>query len=239
MSIFNQFLFDPLFNFLVFLYNTIAFQDFGVAIILLTIAIRLILSPLSIKSIKSQRAIQELQPKLKEIQDKYKGDKQKQTEETMKIYKDQKVNPFSGCLPLIIQLPILIALYKVSLSGLNSATLNSLYGFIARPEHINSTSLGFLDLTAKNWFLAVFAGLAQFIQSKLSLRKKVTQEKSSKPMAAEALNKQMLYFFPVITIMIAGSFPASLSLYWVTTTLFSVGEQLVVNKLLKNGAGNK
>ena len=232
-SLFDTILYAPFFNFLVFLYNTVAFHDFGAAIILLTLIIRLVLSPLSIKTFKSQRALSELQPKIKEVQERFKNDPQKQTREVMNLYKQQKVNPFSGCLPLLIQLPILIALYRVSIAGFEESSLSVLYSFISRPDFLNSTSLGFIDLTKRSVFLSLVAGAAQFFQTKLSMssQKKSTFTKDQKNDPLTAMNQQMLYFFPLITIIVSMSFPAGLPLYWIATTVFSILEQSYVSRL--------
>ena len=111
-EIFNQFLYQPLFNVLIFFYNVIPGHDLGVAIILVTLLIRVVLFPLSKKGIKSRKALEELQPKIKEIQNKHK-DKEERARQMMTFYKENKVNPASGCLPLLVQLPIFIALYWV------------------------------------------------------------------------------------------------------------------------------
>ena len=111
-------LYQPLLNALVFLYTYLPGHDFGIAIIILTSLIKLLLYPLGTKAVRAQRALAELQPKIKEIQEKYKKDKATQTKEIMDLYKKEKVNPFAGMLPLIIQLPILIALYRVFWKGL-------------------------------------------------------------------------------------------------------------------------
>lgn len=229
VNLFNTFLYTPLFNFLVFLYNTFAFQDFGLAIILTTLFIRLILAPLSIKSLRSQKALQELQPKIKEVQEKYQNDRQGQSQAIMNLYKEHKVNPLSGCLPILIQLPILIALYKVSISGLEVNSLESLYSFINRPGEINKISLGFIDLTKRNLVLVFLAGIFQFIQSKLSLKSSLKTQ-NNYPEFQNLMNKQILYFFPVLTIIIAWNFPAGLPLYWVATTVFSISEQIFINR---------
>ncbi|MEK7579674.1 MAG: YidC/Oxa1 family membrane protein insertase [Patescibacteria group bacterium] len=226
-GLFNTFFFTPLFNFLVFLYSTAAFNDFGIAIILLTLIIRFILSPLSIKTIKSQKALAELQPKIKEIQEKYKADPQKQAQKTMELYRENKVNPFSGCLPLLIQLPILIALYQVSTAG-----------FQADP-----ISLGFIDLTKRNIPLALVAGITQFFQAKTNIssqKGQILEKKSPNSSPFSAMNQQMLYFFPLITIIISISFPAGLPLYWITTTVFSILEQVYINKIYgKSGESDR
>ena len=113
-SLFHAILYQPIFNVLIALYNLI--PDFGVALIVLTILLRLALFPLSQKSIKSQKELSEIQPEIKKLQQQYKDDKQKQAQALMELYKEKKVNPMSGCLPLLIQLPILIALYQVCLN---------------------------------------------------------------------------------------------------------------------------
>lgn len=238
VELFNQILFIPIFNLLVFFYNTIAFNDFGLAIIFVTLLVRLILSPLSLKALRSQAALQSLQPKLKEMQEKHKGDKQKQAEATLQLYKEHNVNPFSGCLPLLIQLPILLALFQVSRGGFEPDSLGVLYSFINNPGSLKDISFGILDLKKRNIFLAVTAGIAQFFQSKLSLsRHKEDNIQKTKTAGnfdiAGAMSKQMLYFFPFMTIIIAIQFPAGLSIYWITTTLFSLGEQIIINRNFK------
>lgn len=233
VELFNTILYVPFFNLLVFLYNTVAFQDFGIAIILLTLTIRLILSPLSVKTFRSQRILSELQPKVKEVQEKFKSDPQKQTKEVMELYRRHNVNPFSGCLPLLIQLPILIALYRISITGFEENSLSVLYDFIRNPVFLNSMSLGFIDLAQKNIFLALIAGAAQFLQTKLSLplqkNRAILKDQKTNPLAS--MSQQMLYFLPIITIIVSMSFPAGLPLYWIATTLFSICEQVYIKRI--------
>ena len=233
-GIFDTLLYNPLFNFLVFLYNTAAFGDFGLAIILLTVVIRLILSPLSVKALRSQRMLNELQPKIREIQKKFKDDTQKQTREVMALYKDNNTNPFSGCFLLLIQLPVLFALYRISVAGFNEGSLADLYSFVDKPELLNSLFLGFFELTKRSIPLGLIAGAVQFFQMKLSLAgtKKTSGDLSGKTQSAAfaGLSGQMLYFFPLMIIIVSLSFPAGLPLYLIATTAFSILEQLYVNK---------
>ena len=149
VNIFNQALYLPLFNALVWLYNVIPGNDLGIAIIALTILIRFILYPLSKKAIQSQKAISQLQPKIKEIQKKYKN-KEEQAKAMMELYKKHKVNPMSGCLPILVQLPLLIALYRVFFNGLNPESLNLLYDFVSRPDSLNVVFLGLIDLSQRS-----------------------------------------------------------------------------------------
>ena len=244
-SIFHEALYRPLFNGLIFLYNVIPGHDFGVAIIALTLLVRFALYPSSKKAIKGQKEMQELQPKMKEIQDKYKGNKEKQAQALMEFYRKNKVNPLSGCLPLLVQMPILIALYHVFIAGFDDGTLNILYSFIHNPGHINPVSFGIIDLSQKNVILALIAGGFQFIQAKmmLSSRKKTEEKnKDEKNKSGElskeeklqdfsqTMSKQMVYFMPLITIVFAMSFPSGLALYWIITTLFAIGQQHLIFK---------
>src|SRR3989339_913851 len=133
-------LFQPLLNLMVWLYNFLG--DFGIAIIIVTVIVRLFLVPLSMKAIKSQKALQELQPQMNEIKNRYKNNKEEQTKATMEFYKKNKINPLSSCLPLLIQLPIIFALYRVFTVGLKEDVTNYLYPFVSHPGNINPLFMG-------------------------------------------------------------------------------------------------
>jgi len=191
------------------------------------------LYPLTKSSIKSQKALTDLQPKLNELKEKYKDDKQRVAQETMRLYKENKVNPFASCLPLLIQLPILIALYYVLQIALKGDQFGLLYSFMNNPGSINRISLGLFDLEKTSYVLAVLAGGAQFWQSWMMMRKRVkkpvpTPAKDEDTMAM--MNKQMLYFMPIMTVFIGFSLPAGLTLYWFLSTLFTALQQLIVFK---------
>ena len=231
-SFFNTILYRPLFNLLILIYNYLPGHDFGLAIIILTLIIRIILYPLSIKAIKSQRVLQKLQPQLEAIQKKYKNDKEKLTKETLDIYKKDKINPFSGLLLTIIQLPILIALYRVFWRGLDSDELKNLYSFITNPSHINSISFSLIDLGKPNFTLAILAGIFQFWQTKMLLPKQnKNQPKSSSTSAI--MQKQMVYIFPILTVVILLKLPSALGLYWLATSVFSIAQQYFILKKIE------
>ncbi|MBM5790108.1 membrane protein insertase YidC [Candidatus Parcubacteria bacterium] len=230
---FQTLLIEPLFNLLVFLYETLPGSDMGLAIIALTILIKLALWPLMNASLKSQKALQEIQPKVAEIKTKYKDDKEAQAKAMMEMYQKEKVNPFSSCLPLLIQFPILIALYRVLLNGFDPAALSMLYDFIPNPGEINKTFLGFLDLSVPSVWLAVLAGVFQFWQTRMLTSKHPPKAVADKEGAKDeamlaAMNKSMLYFMPAVTVLIGASLPGGLSLYWVTVTVFSLVQQWMV-----------
>lgn len=230
----------PLLNLLVFLYNIVPWQDLGVAIILLTLIIKLVLYPLNKKAITSQKALQDLQPKLDDIKKKYKNDKEGQAKAMMEIYKKEKINPASSCLPMLVQLPFLIAVYRVFKTGLDNGSLDYLYPFIYNPGVLNNMAFfNLLDLSERNIILAILAGLAQFWQGKMLATKKpaIKTEGSKDEGFATIMNKQMLYVMPVFTVFIGLSFPAGLTLYWLVNTLLTALQQLIIFR--KNPKENK
>lgn len=232
--LFHEVLYRPLLNALIFLYNIIPGHDLGVTIIVLTVIIRFLLYPLSKKAIESQRALSRLQPKIKELQKKFKNDKEAQTKAVMGFYREHKINPFGGCLPLLIQLPIFIALYRVFISGLTPESLGGLYPFVQNPGSINTTFLRIIDLSLRhNIPLCILAGGLQFIQSKMMQPKQ--SKKGDKGMAS-AMGQQMTYFLPIFTVYIAYILPAALALYWVVITLFAIFQQWFMSK--KNHSNN-
>jgi YidC/Oxa1 family membrane protein insertase len=227
---FQTLFFQPILNLLVFLYNIVPGNDLGIAIILMTIVIKLILWPLSKKSIQSQKALQELQPQINEIKKKYKDKKEEMGREIMNLYKNNKVNPFSSCLPLLVQLPFLFAVFKVFRDGFANGSLDLVYPFITRPEVINTMTIGSFDLAERSIALALLAGAAQFWQGKmLSTKRPVVKTEGSKDEDfAAIMNKQMIVMMPILTVFISLSFPAGLALYWLTTTILTGVQQLIV-----------
>ena len=244
----NAALVHPLINFLVGAYGL--FKDFGLAIVIVTLALRLVFYPLYVKQIQSQRVMQEIGPAMNEIRQKYGKDRQKVTEEQMKLYKERGYNPASGCLPLLIQMPILFAMYSAMIQfacglgrtdpscpgvqGLGREQFESIrYFFIPNPVEGPG-----LDLTANwlpwitgglgqpdPWFiLPVLAGVTQLVSSVMAMP--YGQKPSTDPQAK--MMQSMAYYFPLITVVIAWGLPSGLSLYWVATTLFQIAQQYVV-----------
>ncbi len=235
-TVFRTILYQPLLNVLVLLYLYLPGHDFGVAVIVLTVLIKLVFYPLGAKAIESQRALSSIQPKIKEIQEKYKDDKEQQTKEMMNLYKQEKINPFSGCLPILIQLPVLIALYRVFWTGLSPEQMTLLYNFVPSPGVINSMFLGIIDLAAPNIILAVLAGILQFIQ----IRTSTTPVKIKKGSGvSDHMQKQMQFFMPVFMIVILFRLPSAIGLYWVTTTIFTIIQQYVILKKKKYDNGGE
>jgi YidC/Oxa1 family membrane protein insertase len=209
-----------LLNSLYQLTGSIGIPSYGLAIILLTVIIKLVLHPLSLKQMKSMLAMQKLQPKIREIQEKYKNkDPKKMQEKLMELYREHNVNPAAGCLPLLIQMPILIALYR------------SLYGFpYLNADHATFFWLSSLSDKDPYYILPVLAGITTYFQSKMTT------------ISNDPGQKMMLYTMPVFIAWIASTVPAGLALYWVVFNLASIVQQYFINKqavVIKEEAGGK
>jgi len=219
-------LYQPLYNALIFLVWLVPGNNVGWAIIILTILVRLALAPSSMKSVRQQKRMQDLQPQIQALQAKYKGDQKKQSEALMEFYKVNKINPLGSCLPLLIQLPILIILYYVFINGLDTARFATLlYSWMPRPDAIQTVFFG-IDLAQPDrWIMPIIAAALQFFQSWQIMPKTKPQE--GQEMQA-MMSKQMLFLMPIFTLFIAGRFPAALPLYWSVTTIASIVQQWLV-----------
>lgn len=225
-SILKTILYQPLFNALIFFVWLIPGHNVGWAIIILTVIIRIILLPSSMNATRQQKKMRDLQPEIAELQAKYKDNKQKQSEELMKFYREKKINPLGSCLPLLIQMPILIILYYVFKDGLDTSRFNLLYSFVPHPEYIKTVFLG-IDLSQPDkWILPIIAGALQFVQGWQITPPAQKGEKGQE--MAQMMSKQMLYLMPLFTIFIAGRLQAALPLYWIITSVFTIVQQWYV-----------
>lgn len=230
-TIFTEVLWRPLFNGLVFFYSALPWHDLGVAIVLLTIAIRLILAPLMGRARKAQHELAKIQPEIKKIQEKYKDNKEAQTKALMEFYAANKVNPFSGCVLMLVQLPILIALFSVFNTGFDPKELIYLYSFISHPGSLNTVSFGVLDLAKGNIVLGIFAAATQYYQTKLTLHANPPSSGGQGDFA-QALQWQSLYLFPLIILAWSYSLPSALTLYWTVLNLFGIIQEIIERKRL-------
>lgn len=229
-NIWNTVLYQPLLNALAFLVSIIPGGDVGVAVIILTILVKIILFPLSQKSIESQAEMNILAPELNKI--KASGaSKEEQAKQTFDLYKKHNTNPFSGCLLVLIQIPIIFALYYVFFKGINFQS-GLLYSFIHIPEHINMIFLGILDISKKSLILAILAGVSQYLQAYYMPKAPVSSGTTSsfQDSFAKSMSMQMKYIFPFIVAFIAYSISGAVALYWITSNLFMVGQQIYVKK---------
>ena len=210
--------------------------------------IKFIFIPLSKKQITSQKELQKIQPKIKELQKKYKNDKEKQSKKMMQLYKEHKINPAAGCLPLIIQMVVFMNMYWI-ISNLAKrdnfqVNLSDLYGFIPHPEKVNDIFLGFMNLAEPSYGLAIVTAVFQYYQIKMMMQnnnkknnkkqdvKKVDNNKKQKevgvPDFATVMSKQMLIIIPLMTLFFGIKFPSGLALYWLTSTIFIIIQQWMV-----------
>jgi YidC/Oxa1 family membrane protein insertase len=210
--------------------DILPFLDLGMSIIVFTIIIKLILFPISQKSVVTQAKIKLLEPKLNEIREKYK-DKQEQALKTMELYKNEKINPLSGFFLILIQIPIIFALYFIFLkAGFPDVKTEILYPFIDVPNNINMTFLGLFDVSKKSIILAFLAGLSQFFQALLSTPK-IQPKKETDGLSADfsrSMSLQMRYVFPVIIFVVAYNVSAAVALYWAVSNIFMIGQELYV-----------
>jgi len=217
-SIFNAYVYEPIFEVLVFIYNTVSFHDLGTAIIILTILVRIVLFPVFYKSAKDQTLMQKIQPKMKELQEKFKNDKEAQAKALMGLYKEHNLNPFSGFLLLLVQLPIFIALFRMFSNGLSNGLFDS------------TMFLGLIDLSEKSIVLAVLAAGLQYIQGKMTFAAQGSGKEGQGSNPAASMGKIMIVVGPVLTLAILSSLPSALGVYWTASTVFSVGQQFYINK---------
>lgn len=231
LHLFHEVLYRPLLNLLVFFYNIFPFHDLGLAILLLTLVIRFILWPLSEKALKSQKALQVIQPKINALREKYKNDPSKLAPATMAIYKENKVNPFSSIFLLLVQLPILWAVYQVFSNGLVSKNLAiDLYGFIHNPGILNVLSFGVIDLAKPNLILTLITGLLQYWQGKMLATIQPPPNIAKKEGAKDEtvmtiMNKQMIFMMPILTVFIGLGLPSGLMLYWLIGLVLTIIQQ--------------
>jgi YidC/Oxa1 family membrane protein insertase len=240
MDIFHTLIFVPTFNALLFLQKVLPGHDLGIAIIVVTLVIKLILYIPSLAAIKSSRQLQEIQPLDKALQQKYKDNPQQLAQERMKLYKEHKVNPASSCLPIIIQVLVFYQLYRVFLNGLQ---IND-QGFLL-PEHIkdlytplqsyftlnpiNTLFLNWINLKGTgNIALAILAGATQFWQTKMLAAPKEPNIPGAKDESVTAAtNRTMTYVLPFMTAIITYRFPAGLALYWSASSIFTIIQQYI------------
>ena len=258
--LFHEIIYRPIFNILVFIYQNLPWQDMGLAVIILTIIIRIILLPVYKNLMKSQQEMQEIQPELKEIREKYKDDRQTQSEEMMKLYKDKKINPFAPFIPLLIQMPILIGMIIVARNVFNPEEYPESYGFVEFPETFNEIAFGAVNIVDSAWesqdpyvlFMAVAISIILHVQMKLVMRRtKASQagqkeestgqiiDKSEKPPEeekpdptemAQIMQKQMMYILPFIVLIPALTLPAIGTFYIFTASLFHLGQEIFIKQ---------
>lgn len=241
--LFHAIFYDPIYNGLILFINIIPLHNVGLAAILFTCVIKIIIFPLSQKAVKTQFAMKQIEPEINELKLKHKDNKQLQAEKTMLLYKEKGINPFAGIFATLIQLPILMALYWVFLKGgLPNVDPNSLYPFIKVPSIIDMDFFG-VSVTAKSFWFAICVAFAQFLQMQITMPKNKTASNNAKKEPsfgdelAKSMNMQAKYVMPIIMFFIARSFPIVVSLYLITSSFFAIGQELYVRNKYKKEIG--
>ncbi|OGI81884.1 hypothetical protein A3I95_00440 [Candidatus Nomurabacteria bacterium RIFCSPLOWO2_02_FULL_44_12] len=229
-TLWNTVLYKPFVNLFAFLASIVPGGDIGVAIILLTLLVKIVLYPLSQRGIESQARMNLLAPELNKI--KASGaSKEEQAKQTFALYKKHKANPLSGCLLVLVQIPIIFALYYVFLKGIKFDG-GVLYSFVPAPENVNMNFLGLIDISGKSLFLAILAGLSQYFQA--YFMPTPTPSSSAPGSFQESFGKsmslQMKYIFPIVVAFISYSISGAIALYWVTSNIFAIGQQIYASK---------
>ena len=233
LSILKTIFYQPLYNGFILGLSLFPGISVGVIVILLTLLVRTILLPFSHKSVVSQAKMRAIAPKIEGIKEQYKDDKQEQARKTMELYKEHGVNPFSGCLVILIQLPVLFSLYYVFSKGLTSLNGDVLYSFVHLPTVVEMSFLGIV-LSGKSVILAALAAVSQYFQIKLSVPPVAPLVEGVKPTFkddfARSFSSQMKYMLPIIVFGISYSISAAVALYWATSNTFSVVHELYVKR---------
>ncbi|MBU1046339.1 YidC/Oxa1 family membrane protein insertase [Patescibacteria group bacterium] len=243
--IFNNVFFNPIYNGLVYLIDILPWVDMGVAVILITIAVKLIIFPLTKKSIQLQITQKKIEPELKKIKEKFKDNKEEQARKIMDLYRENDLNPLSGIMIMIIQIPIIFALYFVFLKGgLPEVNSELLYSFVKIPTEIHTLFIGLIDMTQKSLLLAILAGISQYIQiqlilPKLDFKRNNGQKRDFKDDLTKSMHLQMKFVMPVIIIIISYNLPSAIALYWITSNIFMIGQEMFVKRKMEEKQNGK
>ena len=237
-TFFHTVFYDPIYNALVALVALVPGSDVGVAVIIITIIIRIVLLPSSLSAARTQRAMKILEPRIKEVKEKHKGDKEKEALETLALYKEAQVNPFASILTVFIQIPVLLALYWVfyyepfsTVSAINAARL---YSFTPMPQTVSLEFLGIISVASKSLFLAALAGLTQFIQAHMALSgtMKPSNDGSMQGNFQKMMGMQLKYVFPFLIAIISYTTSGAIALYFITTNIAGSLQELYVRRTL-------
>lgn len=233
ISLWNTIFYEPLYNALFFLVSTVPGNSLFLSIIILTVIVRFIISPLSYKAIRTQLKTKLLQPELKKI--KKIEDKQEQAKETLALYKKHGVNPFSSFLLILVQLPIILALYWVFKDGGIEIDPSILYSFVSEPKEVIHTALG-LDLTKKSLILAFLTGLTQYLYLSTASTMKKTEldsDASDQEKIMQSVQQSMKYAMPIMITIFAYIIGGAVALYWLTSNIFMLAQEHYIQKKIK------
>lgn len=227
--------YTPLYNTLIGILHVVPYADLGLAVVLLTVLVKIFLFPLAYRVSHMQVQMRKITPKLEALKEEYKDDKHTQTLKILELYKEHNVRPFLSILVILIQLPIIFSLYLIfARGGLPTVDPSLLYSFITEPEVINMNFLWISDISGRSIVLALLAGITQYVFSAYSLPKPKPRgdNPTLKDDFAHSFHLQMKYVFPVLVVGLSYTISAAIALYWATSNLFAIGQEMLVRRNL-------
>ncbi len=233
-AVFDTLVYNPIYNALVYFVGILPTHDVGIAVIIVTIVVRVILYPLSRSAIKAQMKMKDVAPEIEDIKKRLKDKPEEQSKAIFALYRERGVKPFSGFLLILIQLPILLGLYWVfALGGLPEINTSILYPFVAVPNTVNMEFLGLINMSSRSLVLAALAVVAQFIYTRLSIGprgEKTATEALFRNDMARSCDLQARYMLPAMVGVIAYFIAAAAPLYWITGNIFMIAQELMTGR---------
>jgi YidC/Oxa1 family membrane protein insertase len=236
--IWHTFFFDPIYNGLIFFIDFIPGGDVGLAIIATVVVVKMILLPLSVKAAKTQRIMREIEPKLREIKETHKDNREAQALAMMTVYREAGMNPFASLFLVFLQIPIIIALYFSVYTGggiaLPEINTTLLYSFIDNPSLVNMNFLGMIDITGKSIFLATLAGITQYYQVKISMPELPPRDPNKAPDMKDEfmrnMHLQMRYVMPIVIFFVSYIISAAIALYFFVSNIVAILQEFHIRK---------
>lgn len=226
---FHTFFYEPIYNLLVLVLTYVPFHDIGAAIIIVTLVVKGILLPLNLSALRSQYAMKKIEGELKEIREKYKENPQEAGQKTMEVYRREKINPFASFFTILIQIPIIFALYRVFSNGFK-VDPSSLYSFIHFPDTLQTLAFGIFNVTEKNVFIAILAALSSYVlarrQTKTMVVEKKPEEETLQDQFMKSMRVQLLYVLPLIIGFSAAVLPSAIGFYWFISNLIGYAQDV-------------
>lgn len=230
-AVFHTLIYYPLYNGLVFLVGALPSHDVGIAVIILTVIVRIILFPLSRRASEAQIQMKKIAPQIEVLKQKYKNDREQQGRAIFALYKENDIRPFASFGLILVQLPILFALYWVfARGGLPDVDVSRLYSFITRPAGVNMEFIGLINMAGKSLILAGLASATQIIYTRLSMgspKKSAPTDGSFAGDMARSFDVQTRYVFPLIIGGVAYTLPSAAALYWVASNTSMIAQELM------------
>lgn len=238
---FFNFIYEPLYNGLVFLVDIVPTHDIGIAVVILTIFVKLILLPLSRQAIRTQALMREIAPEVERLKEKFKDKPEEQARAIFALYRERNIRPFATFFLIFLQLPILFGLYWVFWKGgFPAINADTLYAFVPAPERVNMEFLGMFDMSERSFFLAALTGLTQYLYTRLSMGKRKPRVKEENPTfssdMAHSFDLQARYVLPLLFAGISSTLAAALPLYWTTSNIFMIAQEFVMGRRFREPA---